>query len=288
MQEVSVLKVDPGMFRIYGIDLLAGRAFTAADLGAAKSVIVNRSFVEAFLEDRGPLGLRFRYAAARPLELGTLPQQQWFQIVGVIRDFPSFPPALGVEGEPTVYHPAAPGEIDSLVVSVRFDRGIPAGFIDRFREIGAEVDPALQLRRVVPLSDFYDQVRSFWRYLAWGIGSVTLSVLMLSAAGIYALMSFTVAQRTREIGIRAALGAHPRRLLLGIFGRVMRQLAVGVLVGSLLSGALLSSAGLGTQPAVSLLLAVATLMLTVGLLAAFGPARRSLRIQAIEALRTGE
>ena len=82
----------------------------------------------------------------------------------------------------------------------------------------------------VPLSTFYDDVRSFWRYLAWGIGLVTMSVLLLSAAGIHALMSFTVAQRTREIGIRAALGAHPRRLLLGVFGRALRQLALGVLI----------------------------------------------------------
>ena len=70
-------------------------------------------------------------------------------------------------------------------------------------------------------------------------------VLLLSAAGIYALMSFTVAQRTREIGIRVALGARPRRVLGDIFSRATRQLALGMLVGSLASGALFAAVGFG-------------------------------------------
>ena len=113
-----------------------------------------------------------------------------------------------------------------------------------------------------------------------------MSVLLLSAAGIYALMSFTVAQRTREIGIRAALGAHPRRLLLSIFGRAARQLALGLLVGSLLSGAVFYDIDISAGRAVALWIAVAALMLAVGLLAALGPARRGLRIQPSDVLRT--
>ena len=71
-------------------------------------------------------------------------------------------------------------------------------------------------------------------------------MLLLSAAGVQALMSFTIAQRTREIGIRSALGAPPRQLLLGIFGRAMRQLGIGVLVGSLLSiAAFVAASGVG-------------------------------------------
>jgi len=224
------------------------------------------------------LGVRFRDARSQS-------PAPWYQIVGVVADFPGFSPAPGSDGEPTVYHPAAPGEVHPFTLSVRFAGDIPAGFAGRFRRLGAEVDPAMQLRRVGPLSRFYDEQRALWRHLASALALVTASVLLLSAAGIYALMSFTVAQRTREIGIRAALGAAPHRQLLSIFGRVTRQLALGLLLGSLLSGAVFLNADLGFGRATAILLTVAAMMTIVGLLAALGPARRGLRIQASEALR---
>jgi ABC-type antimicrobial peptide transport system permease subunit len=135
------------------------------------------------------------------------------------------------------------------------------------------------------LSELYRQLRSFWYHIAWGIGLVTISVLLLSAAGIYAMMSFTVAQRTREIGIRAALGAHPRGLLASIFGRALGQLGLGLLAGSTVSGLVFAMAGLGLAQSAALLAIVAAVMLVVGLFAAIGPARRSLRMHAVEALR---
>jgi putative ABC transport system permease protein len=108
---------------------------------------------------------------------------------------------------------------------------------------------------------------------------------VLSAAGMYALMSFTVAQRTREIGIRIALGARPRRLLFSIFGRALRQLTLGVVVGSIVSGLAISAVDMDPAVAAGLLIAVASIMTIAGLLAAIGPARRSLRIPAADALR---
>src|SRR5215203_3638478 len=81
------------------------------------------------------------------------------------------------------------------MISVRFEGPIPAGITDRIKVLAADVDPALQMRRVVPLVTFYDDVRMLWRYVAWALTLVTIAVLMLSAAGIYALMSFSVAQR---------------------------------------------------------------------------------------------
>jgi predicted permease len=281
--EVSTLDVDPDIFEALGAQVLAGRRFTAGDLGAAHAVIVNRTFAHRLAGGRSPLGLRFRYASTRSQTRAA--QEIRHQIVGVVEDVPSFPPSLSVDGEPVVYHPAAVGDIDPVVIAVRFSGPVPAGIAERFREIGAAVDPVLQLRRIVPLSDFYDDVRSLWRYLAWCLALVTASVLLLSAAGIYAMMSFTVAQGTREIGIRAALGAHPHRLLFNIFGRALRQLSAGVAAGAMLSFPAIVSAGLRMSEAAMLLVAVAIVMVIVGGFAAIGPALRSLRVDVTDALR---
>ena len=286
VRDVSTLNVDVSMFDTYGAKILAGRAFSARDLGVANAVVVNRTFTQSFLENRSALGLRFRYLRARPQTGAQV--DEWYQIVGVVGDYPTLARAPGSGSAPTVYHPAAPGDDHVVALSVRFSGHVPAGFIQRFRKIGGDVDPALQVRRVVSLSEFYDEQRSIWRQLAWTLGLVTTSVLLLSAAGIYALMSFTVLQRTREIGLRAALGAAPYRIFISIFGRVARQLALGVLVGSLLSGAVLLSVDLSPSLAVGVLLTVAAIMLVVGLLAALGPARRGLRMQASEALKSGQ
>jgi ABC-type antimicrobial peptide transport system permease subunit len=118
------------------------------------------------------------------------------------------------------------------------------------------------------------------------LGLIVLSVLLLSAAGIYALMSCAVVQRRREIGIRVALGAPSPRVLVSILSRAARQLGVGVVVG-VGAGALLLVGGgiMEGQTAALMLLGMALVMTLVGLIATIGPARRSFRIQPTEALR---
>jgi putative ABC transport system permease protein len=114
-----------------------------------------------------------------------------------------------------------------------------------------------------------------------------LSVLVLSAAGIHSLMSFTVARRRKEIGIRAALGADPRRLLTGIFARAFVQLGIGAGLGMATAIAIDQASGGGLLDGRSLLVLpiVAVVMTAIGMLAACGPARRGLAIQPTEALR---
>ena len=272
-------RVSVDLFKTYGVQMLAGRAFTTADLGTT-NVVVNRSFVEMYLQEPNALGLLFRFEKPSAWQQGG-----WHQIVGVVSNFPGFPTDFWREGLPTIYHPVALGDLSPVVLSTRFATEVPPTFMNRFRHIGAEVDPALQLTDVAVLSDRFDDTRATMRTVAWVTALLTASVLLLSAAGIYALMSFTVAQRTREIGIRTALGAPPRRLIMSVCGRAGWQIVTGVVVGSVIAAGAFTAMGIGVVQALPLLLIVAAIMALVALLATLGPARRGVRIPAMEALR---
>ena len=276
----SMTRVGVDAFDAYGVEILAGRTFAAADVGTT-NVIVNRAFVDVYLQEPSALGVVFRYENKSP----SAPQGQ-YQIVGVVRDFPAYPINFQRDREPTIYHPVGLGDIARPLLSVRFADAAPPAFINRFRQIAAEVDPTLQLTGVGVMADLNAAGRSALRGLAWAATLITASVLLLSAAGVYALMSFTVAQRTREIGIRTALGAPPGRLVVDVFNRAALQVSAGVAVGSLLSAGAFAAIGLGVLGALPLLLTVAAIMALVALLATLGPARRGTRIQAIEALRS--
>ena len=145
----------------------------------------------------------------------------------------------------------------------------------------------MRLNDILPMDEVYRQEQMGMHLTALAVGLGTLSVLLLSAAGICALMSFTVARRRREIAIRAALGAGPRRILGSILSRALWQLASGVVVGVAVA-ALVEAATRGElmdgQGAV-LLPAISALMTAVGVLAALRPAREGLRIQPAQALK---
>src|SRR5687768_4971434 len=163
----GTIHVAPGLFDAYGARIVAGRAFTAGDVGAAGAVIVNRTFEQTFLPNRSAIGQRFRFIGPPTQPQPGMTSPGSYEIVGVVDDFPSFPAALNIDDTSVIYHPAAPGDVHPIVLSIAFHDNVPAGFTDRVRAVGADVDPALQLRTVAPLSIFYRQLRSLWRYLAW-------------------------------------------------------------------------------------------------------------------------
>jgi ABC-type antimicrobial peptide transport system permease subunit len=162
----------------------------------------------------------------------------------------------------------------------------PLQFSSRLRTLSSALDPTLRLR-IVTLSEMKRQQLIGLRLMVLGFTLVIATVLLLSAAGIYAMMSFTVSQRRREIGIRAAIGADAGQLLRSIFTKAALQLAAGVAVGIVMAlmidrasdGELLGLFGRALLPV------TAVLMTIVGLFATIGPARRGLRIQPTEALR---
>ncbi|CAN5345247.1 ABC transporter permease [soil metagenome] len=284
---VSFVQADPGLFAVYDVPILMGRSFHSADLaGTATAVIGNRSFVQQVLGGGDALGRRFRYTRTEDgLEPGGVEMGGWYEIVGVVSDFPAKSTISG-RGMVTLYHPVAPGRLDPVSLVVRLQGIAPESFAGRLREITMALDPTLRLSGVRGVAKLYRQRLRTERLMTWAIAMVTLSVLLLSAAGVHALMSFTVAQRRKEIGIRVALGAQPRRILGSILSRALRQLALGAAVGCLLAGALMFGEwGFAAERAAVLMLAIAAIVLSVGLLAALGPARRGLSIQPTEALR---
>jgi hypothetical protein len=213
----------------------------------------------------------------------------WHEIVGVVPAFAetftapnSFEPMM-----PRLYHAAVPGQVYPAAVVIRSRGGDPAHVAQTFREITATVDPTLKLERVGSVLQAWNFDRRAMSLVAAGIFAVTLSVLLLSAAGIYAMMSFTVSRRRREIGIRSALGADAPRIVAGIFGRAGAQLGAGIAGGVAIAGAFewLGPGDTMGGNALVILPSVVTVMFTVGVLAAIGPARRGLAVQPTEALR---
>ena len=228
---VRFTRVDVNFFNTFGVPVAAGRAFNNADtVPASNAVVVNQSFVTKMYGDGNAIGRRVRYVGAADAPAEHVQLGRWYEIIGVVGNFPVNETESGLSTA-KMYHAAAAGEIHPVTLLIRLRGAVPASFAGRLREIGATVDPNLQLRDIATMDDRLRHEQSMTRTVAAGLVLVTLSVLVLSAAGIYALMSFTVARRRKEIGIRTALGADPTRILRSIFSRALGQLAIGALLG---------------------------------------------------------
>jgi putative ABC transport system permease protein len=281
---VRFRRVATGYFDAYDIPLLVGRSFTPADRGT-NQVVVNRTVVDRIFEGANPLGRRIRYIGrSEEAGEGHVQLNRWFEIVGVVPDFPDDEWVA----DSVIYHPAEYGDLNPVQIALRMRGSDPASHANMLRVVAAKVNPDLQLRDVATTELLVKQAQAAFRMIGVTVGLVMLSVIILSAAGIYALMSFTVERRRREIGIRAALGADRSRLLTGIFARALGQLALGAGVG--LAGAFAVQTGLEGElfeqgRGLVLLPVVVVVMSIVGIIAAAGPARKGLSVQPIEALR---
>jgi putative ABC transport system permease protein len=295
LRSTKVAFVDPSYFDVLEAPILAGRGFQAADLAPGVRVaIVDQGFVDQVLLGRNPIGRRVRIA--EPPTLVTGPEADslpWFEIVGLVKE-------LGMNGAAEtgrgtgLYLPAMPGSGFPPQMMIHTP-GDPMALVPRIRAIAATIDPTLRL------SDFQrvDQVAS---PLLWILGMwlrttlvMTAVALLLSLAGIYAVLSFAVARRTREIGVRVALGASRRRVLTAIFRRPVTQVGLGIVAGAALIavGTLALSrttqfkdtlSGLSVGQ-IALLVAYAAFMLAVCLLACVVPTRRALRVEPTVAMR---
>jgi putative ABC transport system permease protein len=280
--DVGFNGVATDFFDAFGARVIAGRALRDSDgTGSTQGVVVNRAFVNQLLGGANAVGRHVHYLeAGRRASGGTTTQ---FEIVGVVTDLGTNPIAPDLI-EPVIYHSLRSSTRATALIRMRGNE--PLQFSSRLRDLASALDPTLRLR-IVTFSEMKRQQLIGLRLMLLGFSLVIVTVLLLSAAGIYAMMSFTVSQRRREIGIRAALGADAGQLLRSIFTKAALQLAAGVAVGIVMAlmidrasdGELLGLFGRALVPV------TAVVMTIVGLFATIGPARRSLRIQPTEALR---
>ena len=278
-------RVDADFFGALGTPVLRGRDFERTDAaeGSPPVAIVNTAFVEGALEGRNPTGRRVRF----PTISGT-DSAEWRQIVGVVG--PLGVNVLNADRGEGVYLPAAPGSINPMQVAVHSAMP-PASLTGRVRELAMEVDPELVMGRSWVLSD----VRQGDWYLVMGLvaGLVALVgvLIALATSGLYAMLSLSVTERTREIGIRAALGASRRALLMTILKRSLVQIGVGAAIGLPvaarfvfeLTGTTDGGGSVSRAMAVALGLSMGIVLL-VGLSSCLVPTRRILAIEASEAM----
>ena len=300
---VHTIRVDPGFFEALEQPILSGRGFVRSDVSPISvlpegadgtAVIVNTAFAEQTLGGRNPIGRRIRFVSEDETESEDETQPpRWYRIVGVVG--PLGVNILSPNGGEAVYLPAAPGQIRPLRLAIHVGAA-PEEFTPRLREIVGEVDPLATIdewREPRALSWFVPV--DWWLDLVVqsGLAALTLILTSLAVSSLYAIMSFAVAERAREIGIRTALGAGRGAVALAVGRRALWQIGLGVLLGTpgvvWLFFRMRGYAGIeltGPAMVVSALLPGLAVLVLIAALACTAPTLRALRIDPNEVLKT--
>jgi putative ABC transport system permease protein len=296
---VSAAAVDPDFFDVFQTPVIAGRGFAPRDAAiGANTVVVNQLFVDNILAGRNAVGRRIRYKVDDSQAVGGSSEPgPWLEIVGVVRDLvpdPALPLNLDNPGKTIVYHTLGSNRSQSspLYLATHVRRGDPTSVLPTLRRIAAEISPELRLSEVQRLDQGTSTDTRAWNGFANFILLLSAIALVLSLAGIYAITSFTVSRRTREIAIRVALGAQVSNIVANVFRGPLFQVALGVGVGCVMMGALValsmrnSDVGVGTVTRhAALLLGYGTIMMGVCAFACIGPLLRIFRVEPTDVLR---
>jgi predicted permease len=278
-------------FGTMGIPLLRGRLFTSTDSAAAEpKAIVNHAFVQRFLSNENPIGQQVRYNDAG--------NRQWSTIVGVVDDSPQ--KTLGQPPLPEIHYNLAqllPQDdlypiLGNFYMNVSIRSRLATDTIDRdLHRVVHDLQPDAALNNVQTMQEVVDNSLGNQVLAARLLGLFALAGLLIAVAGIYGLLAYSVSQRTRELGVRLALGAQRNAVLWLVLRHALVLLAIGLALGAVLaaaSGKLLTSLLPVRLSGYDLLvsLAVALLLALCGLIASFLPARRAANIDPVVALRT--
>jgi len=279
--ECQIITVSTGYFSSLKIPLVDGRLFNATDKqDAPGTVVVSRAFVKAYLSGENPIGKRIRFTFSA--------QNPFLQIVGVAGDTASID--IAAPAPAIIYTANDQGPSTFLSYLVR-TAGEPAAFVGTARAALHEMDPQLPMIQPQSLEQIANQSPSVFlrRYPSYVIGSFATLALILAIVGLYGLISHMVLQRTREIGIRVALGAQRGDILKMVLRQGILATLAGVAIGIVAALALtrlLSSLLFGITPGDWVtFLSVAVLLLVVAFVACSIPARRATRVDPIVALR---
>jgi putative ABC transport system permease protein len=275
----AVGSVSQDYFRTLGIPILNGRTFTEQDREPAPAVaIINAALARRYFAGQDPLGKRVRFGDSG---------DDWITIVGVVGDSRNV--GLNEPPTPLLYFPyhTFPLAFMGLVVRSTAGSGVVASIV---RSEVKRIDPDMPIDKIIPLRELLAESVAEPRFRTLLLTAFALMAVGLAAVGVYGLMSFSVAQRRREIGIRVALGARPRQVVLPVVREGMTLAVTGIalgLVGSfaatrLLAGFLFDVRA--TDPVTYF--AVALLLFGVALLATYIPSRSAARVDPITALRT--
>jgi putative ABC transport system permease protein len=265
--------VTPGFFQALDIPLIRGRLFDTGDRDPGALVaLINETMAQRIWPGDDPLGRRLSMGSGRVAT-----------VVGVVGDTrhvfaDSVPP-------PTVYLAHTQFPWRAMWLTVR-STGDPMAIVASVRRELAAIDPGTPMARVQPLTQLLKDTTAEPRLTVLVLSIFALSALVLAAIGLYGIVSYTVAQRTREIGVRLALGAPPHRILGAVLDRGVRLALLGVVAGDGAAGALRTIL-FETEPTDTVtFLAIAGLLLAVACLASAVPARRAARTDPLVALRS--
>lgn len=273
--ETQMLSVGPQYFRTMKIPLMSGRVLQASDITSGQlAAVVNQQFVRKFLEGRNPIGLHFGDNDPR--------HPQW-QIVGVVGDTKYESPRSATD--PTAYVPLIKG---GATFEVR-TAAQPAGLMPAVRNVVHQVDANIPVIRMRTQSEAINRLIFNQRLIARLFSLFGALGLLLASIGLYGLLSYDVTRRTREIGIRTALGAQRHSVLLLVLRQGFMLTIAGVAVGAasaFVATRLLSSLLYDVRPTDPLTFVITAILLTaIGVIACLLPARRATLVEPITALR---
>ncbi|MBL8204762.1 MAG: ABC transporter permease [Blastocatellia bacterium] len=271
--------VGADYFAAMGIPLVAGRGFTAQDNDKSQKVaVISETMAQRFFPNVSPIGRRF---GIRGPESGGQ-----IEVIGVVKDVRAM--SLSEELRPSAYYPHAQGSGPLHNFVVRFV-GAPENIVPQVRRAVREVNPSLPIDEVVSLSDHVGRSLVQQKLTARLGAFFGLLALLLACIGLYGVLSYAVARRTNEIGIRMALGAQSRNVLWLVLREALLLAGIGIGIGLIAAVALTRTAKtllFGLQPNDPLTIALATaLLFFVAVVAGYLPARRAARIDPMIALR---